>query len=982
MSEDRSSLLGQLFQIRRGEYRLVILMFSALLCGVTAFVIGRAVRDALFLSRHGTADLPYVYMMQAVVVGAFSYLYSRIADRRRRDRIIVMVSLFLATTLFGLRFLVTNVRHEFVFAVLYVWIEVCGALLLIQFWTLANDLFHPREAKRLFGLIGAGSVIAGATGGFAVRYLAGLVPDTADLLILASAFVALMVLAVFLVGRTARDRLVGSYLLTRPGRSRMHLKRSSASILGEPHLMLIAGIIGLTFISTTLVDYEFKILSRSHYAEAYPDEPAAVPVEGVVERVEKAKPAGAERGAISPEAERQLTIFFGQFYGWTGLIACLFQLLVTGRLLKYRFASLLFLPATLFLGSAALALRPGLAGALVGKFADTAFRYTVNDSATQILYQPVRKAIVGRAKAFIEGILKPLSIGAAGGLVLLFSLDRSPAMAGWIILVVVLGWIALIPMVNKRYHTAMVSSLFEHRLDLSGAGVSIAGSRAEKEIEAHLDHDDDDHVQHVLEILPRVKGANFSGSVALLLTRDSHAVRREALRYLSQHGDHSHLAQILPLFVEEDRELRAEAVRAYCAVGGEQAIRTVKPLLRDPARQVKAAAVSGLIRHGGLDGILEAAAELKSMLESEEPADREQAAAVLRVIGVRTFYRQVLSLFSDPVTEVRIAALRAAGEMRSPELLPSLIYKLGDRAVAPAAVAALVSYDSSAVQALGRVLGEDREQQGIRAHAARALGEIASQEAVDLLVEQLDDPTESIRLAATRALVHARRVDPTRRVPPEPALAQIRTELRDYYQWLAAEEDLKRGNVEVVLDALAEKRQGILTRVFGLLGLFLDAREVDAIWEKLKSGDVRLKANAIEAVEYLLLKHRELKRALMPIIDPEHTAEQITRGGRVFEAEIKRDSAEDWLARLLEDPSEWVIALALHAIGLAGARGLADPVVAHLSSESELIRESALFAASRLGNAVDLEYLLSRHAEDPSPAVARAAQALAAGATS
>ena len=35
-----------------------------------------------------------------------------------------------------------------------------GSLVVIQFWTLANDVFHAREAKRLFGYIGGGGTLA------------------------------------------------------------------------------------------------------------------------------------------------------------------------------------------------------------------------------------------------------------------------------------------------------------------------------------------------------------------------------------------------------------------------------------------------------------------------------------------------------------------------------------------------------------------------------------------------------------------------------------------------------------------------------------------------------------------------------------------------------------------------------------------------------------------------------------------------------
>ena len=44
-----------------------------------------------------------------------------------------------------------------------------GILLISQFWTLANDIYDPRQAKRLFGFIGGGASLGGAIGGGAHR---------------------------------------------------------------------------------------------------------------------------------------------------------------------------------------------------------------------------------------------------------------------------------------------------------------------------------------------------------------------------------------------------------------------------------------------------------------------------------------------------------------------------------------------------------------------------------------------------------------------------------------------------------------------------------------------------------------------------------------------------------------------------------------------------------------------------------------------
>src|SRR5262249_57778088 len=60
---------------------------------------------------------------------------------------------------------------NWVYPALYVFVEAMASLVVIQFWTMANDVFHAREAKRLFGLIGGGGTLANVIFGLLVgRY--------------------------------------------------------------------------------------------------------------------------------------------------------------------------------------------------------------------------------------------------------------------------------------------------------------------------------------------------------------------------------------------------------------------------------------------------------------------------------------------------------------------------------------------------------------------------------------------------------------------------------------------------------------------------------------------------------------------------------------------------------------------------------------------------------------------------------------------
>ena len=74
-------------------------------------------------------------------------------------------------TLFALSLLLINTfLNKWTYPLLYVWIDIIGAILIPQFWILANTRFTSRQAKRLFGPIGAASAFANIFIGFSIQY--------------------------------------------------------------------------------------------------------------------------------------------------------------------------------------------------------------------------------------------------------------------------------------------------------------------------------------------------------------------------------------------------------------------------------------------------------------------------------------------------------------------------------------------------------------------------------------------------------------------------------------------------------------------------------------------------------------------------------------------------------------------------------------------------------------------------------------------
>ncbi|MCA9549459.1 MAG: MFS transporter [Myxococcales bacterium] len=614
-------------------------MFFFLMCIVSAFILGRTVRDTLFLHRVDVDRLPFMYMVVAVSVAVVSYGYSHIADKLRRDLLIERSLTVFAGFLAGIWALMTvGVEGTWVYFVLYVAVEIVGALSIIQFWTFANDIFSAREAKRLFGVIGAGGVLSNIVCGFLIGSIAPRVGPQ-NLVLLCALLYAAAILIVRAVAVKAKADL--ELAVHRPKKSKLSVKTEGGRLFHSKHLKIIAGIVAVTFLTVSIVDFQFKVIARQTYS-----------------------------------GEGELAAFFGYFYGFTGIIASLVQFFITGRLLERSgiVVALCVLPVAMLSGAGAMLLPfvAAVAAASIAKGAEVVFRYTVNDATMNLLYIPVPAHHRGRAKAFIDGILKPVSIGASG--VVMFVLgrwvgaDRLAHDLAWLDLVMLSVWVLMVVGIRKEYVRSLIDTLRSRRLDLSGAWSPVIDDGTKRALKDRLLSDDEAHILHALEILPSLD-LDFSAELERLLTHASREVRIRALGLLGESGRLERVQAVERLMRDPEPEIRAAAIAAFCAIGRERAIRAASPFLEDPSVEVRAAAVAALIKHGGLDGILTAAESLKLFIHSDDAAYRHQAARVLGEIKVQSFFQPVLQLLQDPDRKVRLAAVEAAGDFGGRPLL-------------------------------------------------------------------------------------------------------------------------------------------------------------------------------------------------------------------------------------------------------------------------------------------------------------------------
>ena len=189
---ERPSLLSRLMrpvvELRDGESTTALLMFLYSFLAMTSYNIIKPITRSEFIASLGADNLPYVQLVAGLIMGFVIQGYTsamRLLPRRWVFAATQGVMVVLLVIFWGL----FKTGKDWVSVAFYLWGVLAGSLLISQFWSLANDIYDARQAKRLFGFIGGGASLGGIIGaGLAGRYARAI--GTNNLLLVAAVFLA------------------------------------------------------------------------------------------------------------------------------------------------------------------------------------------------------------------------------------------------------------------------------------------------------------------------------------------------------------------------------------------------------------------------------------------------------------------------------------------------------------------------------------------------------------------------------------------------------------------------------------------------------------------------------------------------------------------------------------------------------------------------------------------------------------------------
>ncbi len=893
-----AALTGTLLDLRAGERRMALLMGANYYLLLLFYYLLKPVRDALFLVELNPGQLPLVYMLTALVAAPATAAYARAGMKWRLHRLIIATTCVLVFHLMVL-YLLLPIGGAWIIYFFYSWVGVAGGLTTSQFWLQANGVFDATQAKRVFPVLGLGGIAGAFTGGEVTGFLVQtLGVDTQGLLLVSAVVLAAAGGLGWLVWRIKPD--TQESIVENSGDDEAptsDIRGIIKSIFSSRHLTLTVGIIALTVMTASFVDFQFKTVSW----QAYPD-------------------------------SADLTAFLGRFYGRMSLISLLVQIALAPRLIRWIGVgnSLLVLPAVLAGGAVTMLVVPGLLAGMVLRGGDFSLKYSLDKTSRELLFLPIPLALKKRTKVFIDMFIDRWARGVAGGLLLVATAVLQLNLRGiaLVTLVLVATWIVLALFMRRAYLNSFRLALSRREIDPADLRVRIEDTATLAVLTGSLTSSYSREVIYALDMLQDLSAAGLAAAVRPLLAHESADVRCRAIGVLATNREESDRQKVQSLLEDPDLATRVAAVAFLVSeLGDAGESRTVLQGFLADQSVVRNAAVVYIARsdqeRGYRDLVSSQVVQKIQTCGASEGCEGRLVLAALPWVPVDSGPHLWDSLLVDDNPRVVEAAITGIGLRGDRDRLPWLFEQLGHqllRSHARSALAALANAQPDIIEQMEEFLSDGELPTRQRAEIPRALATVAHQQSVDALVRRLATQRPNMRYEVLKGLSKLRTNYPSLVFDRDTISGEVCIEAGRYIQFARVSLMLPDEGEAALLLArtIAEIQQQRLESVFRLLGLLYPAKDLLNAYHGVMSGRRVLRANAQEFLDTLLDgNHRQL---VLSLIDeqPANEAwrESVAGLGDEFNDLIGTESeALDFLGKS-SDP--WLAACAIFAG--AGAR--------------------------------------------------------------
>jgi AAA family ATP:ADP antiporter len=910
-------VLGRVVSLREDETTVALLMFAYSFLAMTAHNILKPVTGSTFIDQLGADNQPFVQLAVGLFIGVLMHWYSNVVRKLPRRRVIPITQLVIVALLVVFWALMST-GAVWVTVGLYSLGLLLGVFLISQFWTLANEIYDARQAKRLFGFIGGGASLGGAVGATILRALVFQVGSN-NMLLVSAAVLALCVVIVDAILRR-QTTLASDGFVEEQGVG----GREAFRLLAESHhLTIMALVIGCAAAGASIVQQQLSMAAE----------------------------------ATGGDADR-MTAFLAEVTAWVSIGGFFVQVALTSRIHRSMGLAFAMLLLPVAMGSSAIVVLAS--GALwapqLARVLDATLRYTVDKTTREVLFLPLPVELKHRAKPFIDVTADRFAKAIAAVLLLALIKPWGLGLDWRRLSYASLGmtgiWVGIVYVAWREYRRAFRDSIGSRAIAPGTIRTDLADTATVETLVEELSHPDEPAVLYAIEMLDALDKRHLV--TPLLLQHQSPRVRARTLRALALSRSRAAsrwLPTVSRMVQDEDVNVRAAALRALAELEHEDAAVLMRRHLTDVEPRVVVTSAITLANSGRPDDVVAAETAIRQLIvdvrETAAPGRAEAADALAHIDDPR-FRALLVPLLYDRDPAVVQKAIKSARVMGASDglFIPGLLSLLGHRALKAPAREALVGYGESIIGALAHALRDQREQVWIRRHIPATLAELGTQRSMDALVAALDDPDGFLRYKAIAAIEKIRRDHPAISCPRTVLESQVVRESSRYYNGLTLQHNLLRhapeANDSLIARALQDKLHRTIDRIYRLLGLLYHVDDVAAARYTIEQGGSRRRAAAVEYLDNLL--GGVVRKRVMPILDDSPLTEKVRYANAVLKSRPR--DLEDTLAQLVHEDDPVVAAAAVHFVGQRKLWGLTDDLqyVSSHRSEHRLIVEAVSWA--------------------------------------
>jgi len=892
------------FDVRPGEYLRTTCMTLYLMLVLFAYYILKPVSRAIFLNKFDIDKLPWLYILIAAVGGVLAYFYTKLAVKSSLRRAVDFATIFSIVVLIAFWWLIRLNINWIVYA-FNIWVSLFSIILVSQGWLIATNIFSSREAKRLYGILGVGSVIGAAFGGTFTAFTVRLIGT--NNLILACAFMVVLSYIPFLLIAKDQGAKISTARAAREDEEDFSFAEIARNLRKHRHLQVIMAIMVVTFIIDVMVEFQFNAMAKLAYHN-----------------------------------KNDLTAFLGSFYGfWLNLITFVCQFFLTGFVVS-RFGvggTLQIMPVSIALASIAALISPSVLSTAAARLTEASTRYSFNKTGMELLYLPLPLDLRNRTKAFVDVFVDRFSRGL-GGMILVLVTSVLTVPIKWvagIVMVFSLAWILLSVYAKKEYITTVRRRLESRRLDLDSARISVEEPATLALLEQTALGDNARQSIYALSLLADAQGYSFQKLLPKLAVSRAPEVRARAYDLAAAAADRKLLdaanSDIRQAGPHSDRTLVRGAVKYVLSVTPEQRSMAIL-LLNHPNPLVIAGVLEYLRTKPDMAKELIGHEWLSQMASQADPSRRKLAALGVAARGDQGT-EALHALLTDNDAGVAGAACQAAAQLQNREYVIPIIQRLTDSRLRGVAIDALATYGNKIVGTLSDLLEDESAPKALRRQIPRVLRLIPTQRSVDVLLRFIGCSDVGLRSVALRALNRLRETAPNLDYGAESVREHVLSEARYYFDMAAAldvfrEQGKPHTPAGLLVSTIEERLKGTLDRLFRLLGLKYPQQQIYSAYLAVRRGHGEESSAALEFLDNVL--ERDMKRIIVPMLDDPATLPQ--RGRDLFGIQIQ--DPETAIRELLGSGDEWLVACAISTAAQLGMANLVPDINKSSSSNGDL----------------------------------------------